>query len=429
MHRRSSLVVVFILLAVLIGCRGPEPVDNKVSLVVSTASVGKELELTNSALRRFMEKNPDISVYVTPTPRTYEERLGLYKEVLSKGSPDVDVFQIDVVWTRTMAPHAYDLNPFFPPTELEKHFPGIIQNNTVDGKLVGIPWFTDAPTLYYRKDLLKRYGYSAPPTTWDELEEMAKKIQDGERSDKDDPNFGFWGYVWQGRAFEVLTCNALEWQSSQGGGNFIDEQGAPSFSNPKALAAFKRAAGWIGTISPPNVVDFDEEDSLLVWAKGDAAFMRNWSYAYALTKEGAIGDKFDVTQMPRGEGGTAAVLGGWQLMVSKYSRHPQQAVRLVEFLTSRDEQKRRAIEGSQNPTLQSLYDDPEVLKAVPFFGKFDETMHNVVARPSNNVGEKYDAVSEAYWTAVHNILTGGDAKEETIKGEEKIREILGQPGQ
>ncbi len=429
MRTRNSLAVLGVLLALFAGCGGPAPQDDKVSLVISSASVGKELELTNAALRRFMDKNPDIRVYATPTPRPYQERLEFYKGLLNSKSADVDVYQIDVVWTRSMAPHAFDLSPYFPMTELDKHFPGIIANNTIDGKLVGIPWFTDAPVLYYRKDLLKKYGYPGPPATWDELEEMAKKIQEGERTDKDEPNLGFWGYVWQGRASEILTCNALEWQSSLGGGNFIGPDGAPSFSGDKARAAFERAAGWVGSISPREVVDYDEEDSRLVWAKGDAAFMRNWSYVYALTKEGAISEKFDAAQMPRGEGGTAAVLGGWQLMVSQHSRHPREAVRLVEFLTSREEQKLRAIGGSQNPTLQSLYSDPEVLEKVPFFGKFDETMHNVVVRPSNLVRDKYDSVSEAYWTAVHSVLAGTNSKQATEEGENKIREILGQNAQ
>lgn len=426
MQRRSFVAAAITLLAIFAaGCGSPPPTDDRISLVLSTASVGQELELTNASLRRFMERNPDIRVYTTPTPRNYEERLAFYNDVLSKGSSDIDVYQIDVVWTKAMAPHAFDLNPYFPATELDKHFSVIVKNNTVEDKLVGIPWFTDAPVLYYRKDLLKKSGYQNPPTTWDELEEMARKIQESMRNDPEEPDLGFWGYVFQGAASEALTCNALEWQSSLGGGNFIDEQGQPSFSNTEAREAFGRVAGWIGSICPAEVVDFAEDDSYLLWAQGHAAFMRNWSYAYALTKQTAIGDKFDVTPMPRGEGGSAAVLGGWQLMVSAYSRHPEAAVKLVDFLSSRDEQKRRAIDGSQNPTLKSLYEDAEVLEAVPFFQGFDATMQNVVLRPSNQLGDKYETVSEVYWTTVHNILKGGDPTAETEQGEQKVREMLG----
>ena len=88
---------------------------------------------------------------------------------------------IDVIWQGIAAPHAVDLKKYFKEDEISAHFPRIIQNNTVNGKLVSIPWFTDAGVLYYRTDLLEKYGYKEPPKTWEELTEMAKKIQDGER--------------------------------------------------------------------------------------------------------------------------------------------------------------------------------------------------------------------------------------------------------
>lgn len=420
MHRRGRLGFLLALLILLLpSCGG----DDVVSLRFSGTATGDEVELTNAALRRFMDENPEIRVYVVPTPRYNEERLSVYTEQFEQGEADADVYQIDVVWTKALAAHAFDLKPYISDDELQRHFPVIVENNSVDGKLVALPWFTDAPVLYYRSDLLEKYGYEKPPSTWDELEAMALKIQQGER---DGGNLGFWGYIWQGRPYEGLTCNAVEWQSSQGGGNILDDQGGPAFNNPEAAKAFQRAAKWVGTISPPQVVEMEEEDSRSFWTRGDVAFMRNWSYAYSQTKATALANQFGVAPMPRGEGGPAAVLGGWQLMVSQYSAHPEAAVRLVKYLASEKEQKIRALEGSQNPTLMSLYDDPEILEEVPFFSNFDTTMEQVIRRPSNRASGEYPRISEAYWNTVHSILTGGDAQEALAKGEARVNEILGQ---
>ena len=61
-----------------------------------------------------------------------------------------------------------------------------------------------------------------------------------------------WGFVFQGNAYEGLTCDALEWVKSSGGGQIVEADGTISINNPKAAAAIERAKGWVGTISPPG---------------------------------------------------------------------------------------------------------------------------------------------------------------------------------
>ena len=125
--------------------------------------------------------------------------------------------------------------------------------------------------LYYRTDLLKKYGYRKPPDTWDELESMSARIQQGERAAG---NRDFWGYVWQGAAYEGLTCDALEWQESFGGGRIIEADRAISVNNPAAAQALAKAQGWVGTISPKGVLSYTESDSMAVFRAGNAAFLR-----------------------------------------------------------------------------------------------------------------------------------------------------------
>src|SRR5690606_11370649 len=216
-------------------------------IVVATGAVGQELELTRASAARYMELHPDVIVDVIETPDLSNDRLGVYLQVFEAQSPDIDVMQIDVIWPGDLAEHLVDLYEYGAEEVVDQHFPAIVENNTVDGRLVGIPWFTDSGLLYYRTDLLAKYGYDAPPTTWDELEEMAQTIQDGERAEG---NPDFWGFVWQGNSYEGLTCDALEWIASNGGGTIISPDGQVTIDNPAAVEAVERAAGWVGTISP-----------------------------------------------------------------------------------------------------------------------------------------------------------------------------------
>ncbi|MCA9872927.1 MAG: ABC transporter substrate-binding protein, partial [Anaerolineales bacterium] len=335
--------------------------------------------------------------------------------------------QIDVIWPGDLAEHFVDLYEYGARDVAGDHFDAIIENNTVDGKLIGIPWFTDAGLLYYRTDLLEKYGYDGPPATWADLEEMAMTIQEGERAEG---NEDFWGYVWQGNAYEGLTCDALEWIASNDGGTIVSPDGEITINNPQAAAIVDQAAGWVGTISPPGVTAFGEEDARGMWQAGNAAFMRNWPYAYSLgnADDSVIAGLFDVSPLPAGDSGSgAATLGGWQLAVSKYSEHPEEAARLALFMASYDEQKSRAIEGSLNPTIKALYEDPEVLEAAPFFGSLYDVFINAVARPSTATAPQYADVSAAFFNSVHSVLTGEqDAATAFEVLELDIQDILGE---
>src|SRR5690606_2246858 len=250
---------------------------------------------------RYMELHPDVIVDVIETPDLSNDRLGVYLQVFEARSPEIDVMQIDVIWPGDLAEHLVDLYEYGAREVVDQHFPAIVENNTVDGRLVGIPWFTDSGLLYYRTDLLEKYGFAGPPATWDELEEMARTIQDGERAAG---NPDFWGFVWQGNSYEGLTCDALEWIASNGGGTIISPDGVVTIENPAAIAAVERAAGWVGTISPPGVTSFGEEDARNMFQAGNAAFMRNWPYAYSLgnAPDSAIAGLFDVAPLPAGDG-------------------------------------------------------------------------------------------------------------------------------
>ena len=383
-------------------------------ITIVGAGPGAEAEFTKQQIALFMEENPGIMVNFIEGPTSATDRYGLYLQTFQAQSPDIDVMQIDVIWPGDLAEHLVDLNEYGAAEVTGEHFPAIVQNNTVDGALVGMPWFTDGGLLYYRADLLEKYGYDAPPATWTELEEMSAAIQQGER---DEGNQDFWGFVWQGQAYEGLTCDALEWVYSSGGGQIVSPDGVITIDNEAAAAAIDRAAGWVGTISPPGVTGFMEEESRAVWQGGNAAFMRNWPYAYSLGQadDSAIAGLFDVTNLPGAEAGqSAATLGGWQLSVSQYSDDIDAAAQLALWLASAEQQKARALNISLLPTIPALYDDPEIVEVVPFMPQLLPVFTNAVARPSTVTAPNYNEVSTIFFSNVSNVLTGQQSGEDAV---------------
>lgn len=375
------------------------------TISISCGAVGLELEICQEGAEAWAEQSGH-EVEVISTPNSATERLALYQQILAAQSSDIDVFQIDVIWPGILGAHFIDLREHIDDDEIGQHFEAIVENNTVDGSLVGMPWFTDAGLLYYRTDLLEQYG-KEPPETWQELSEIAQEIVEAERAAGNDRMQGF---VFQGRAYEGLTCNALEWVDSFGGGTIVDSEGNVTINNEQAAQALELAAGWTGAIAPEGVLNYAEEEARGVFQSGNAVFMRNWPYAWALgnAPDSPIAGNIGVTQLPKGgeDGKHTGVLGGWQLAVSRYSQDPEVAADLVRHLTSYEEQKRRAIVGSYNPTIAPLYEDEEVLAASPFFGELYETFTNAVARPSRVTGERYNQVSAEFFNAAHAVLSG-----------------------
>jgi trehalose/maltose transport system substrate-binding protein len=398
-----------------------------VKISISCGAVGQELQLCKAGAEAWAKKTGN-EVGVVSTPNSSTERLSLYQQILAAGSGDIDVFQIDVIWPGILGHDFIDLSKSIPKEQIDQNFKALIENDTVGGKLVAMPWFTDAGVLYYRKDLLEKYG-KKPPETWADLSATAKEIEDKERAAG---NAKMWGFVYQAKAYEGLTCNALEWVHSWGGGTIVDSKGKITIDNPKAAAALTWAASTVGTIAPEGVLNYTEEESRGVFQSGNAVFMRNWPYAWKLSQDpgSPVQGKVGVVALPKGgdDGQHTATLGGWQLAVSKYSKHQQEAADLVKYLTSAEEQKRRAIAGSYNPTILALYDDPDVLKAVPFFGTLKSVFIDAVARPSTVTGSKYNQVSSEFFNRVHAVLGGQQKAEPALESLTRTLDRLSRGG-
>jgi len=382
--------------------------------------VGDNGRWTRAVAEEWAEKTNNTVEYIS-RPADATATLQFYLQYWAKKSSVVDVFLVDVIWQGIAAPHAADLKKFIKPDIISAFFPRSIENNTVNGRLVSMPWFIDVGLLYYRTDLLQKYGYSSPPKTWEELTEMAKKIQDGERAAG---NPDFQGFVFQGKSSESLTCDAVEWIDSYGGGTVVDPDKSITINNPNAIKALQTAKSWVGTISPTAVTTYGEEEARNIWQSGNAAFMRNWPYAYPLGEDpkSPIAGKFDVIALPKGgeNGKNAACLGGWQLMISAYSRVPNASADLIRYLVSAEIQKKHAIELGLLPTLQDLYNDPDLQQKIPWFKNAPDILANTVARPSTVAGASYNQLSQGLFENVNKILNGEESAEDGVLQIERV---------
>jgi len=385
--------------------------------------------ISDDRLKDFTQET-GISVRHLPTPETTLDQLDLVRKLLRQGSSTPDVSGVDVIWPGVLSEELMDLKPYLA-TELSSINADVAASYTVKGKLVAVPYHSDIGVLFYRKDLLRRYGYSAPPRTWDELEQMAVKIQNGERArgQKD-----FWGFLWPGAAGEGLTCNALEWQISEGGGRIIEPDGRISVNNPDAIRSWQRAAHWIGWISPPSTTALQEWDAIEDFYHRDtAAFFRGWALTYLLSVRDipSIRDKIGITSIPAGKNAQAATLGGFGLGISRSSTHSAEALQLIRFLIHREieiEEERADYESRNWP---ESYDPTAILRVKR--GSVDTGKHRVsgvVARPSTVAGEKYEEVSRAYIQAVRSVLLGqSKAPEAAASLEQQLVRITGlKPG-
>lgn len=357
-----------------------------------------------------------------PVPEATLDQLYLSRMLLEEHSSNVDVLNIDVIWPGVLERDLTDLRHELA-DEIPSIEPQLLASYEVDGKLVAIPYTVQLGVLEYRSDLLREYGYQHPPRTWDDVERMAARIQSGERAKgKKD----FWGYVWQGAATEALACNALEWQVAEGGGRVVESNRSISVNNPAAIRSWRRAKRWIGWISPPSVLSYQELDSINVFDKGGAAFGRVWGGA-PITRIGLfrqvhwrsslVQSKTGYTSIPGGSGGSASTLGGSGLAISRYSLHHKEAIELVKFLIRA--QIRSNLEEN------AVVTQPEIGNV----SSASDENHNpktsvpgtprLVIRPSGETGTHYEQVTRAYIDAVHSVLTGEKSAPEAAADLEK----------
>lgn len=395
-----------------------------VDLSIVTGWEGLELQILRSNLAVYEDRTGN-KVEIVPLPRYTNDQFERYSLWLTAQNEEIDLYMTDSTWAPQLSEHFLDMT-IAADNVVPTHFPVTIESQTVDGKLLALPIFAESAALFYRKDLLEKH-VAFVPASWSEMEETARIVQEAERAEGNSEMVGF---VFPGALGEELTANALEWIKSHGGGQIVEPDGTISINNTRAAEALKIALSWIGDIAPLAVLEYTEEDARRVWDAGNAVFFRASSDEFARSKadNSPLKNLFEMTSLPIGQGGAspAATLGGWNVAVSRYTSHPEEATALALFLASSDVQEQRAIQQGKLPTIIALYNDVDVTTQQPGIRRWKGILENAVQLPAASTKHNYNIVNSEFWTAVHNTLSAsGSAEENVTILERRLKRVKG----
>jgi len=320
------------------------------------------VDSTAPLVASFNREHPHLRIEVARGPLDTEAMSDLAIGGLLLGDTAYDLLLMDVSWTAKYVAAGWlvPLEGLLGDDALEAMVPGARTGNAFGGHLWRMPLTGDTGLLYWRTDLM-----AEPPRTTTELEAVSRRLQaEGKVR---------WGYVWQGRQYEGLSCVMLEmihafggqwWQSGSGRAG-----GQTELDSPGAIAA----ADWLvhlvrSGVSPAAVADFAENESLQLFAAGDAAFLRNWPYAWREIERGGgpVVGKVGVSTVVSAPGfRSGGTLGTWGLSLLAGSPHPEAAAEVIRWFTGPETQKALVLDQGYAPTWASLYEDPELKRKHP----------------------------------------------------------------
>lgn len=384
-------------------------ISGHVTLVTANDTTGAVEHL----ISEFSKAYPNIEVDLQMSSGASDDVKQSLMTSFAAGDSDPDVIACDIIWVSQFAAAGWLLDVT---DELEaisdQYLGGPLKTCYYDGRAYAFPDYTDVGLLYYRTDII-----DTPPTTWEELVALSKEHQGEGGTD--------YGYLFQMLQGEPTSCNMLEFIKQNGGHDLLD--GQFSLANDNTYEALDFVQSLIADgITPEDVLGWRPDDSLSVFNEGKAIFMRNWTYAYARTQsdESKVVGNVGVTSLPIGPNGTesSGTLGGWNYAINSQTDEPEASLALVKFLSSYDAQKIETIERSTFPTIGAVYDDAEVLEALPYLPSIKDAADNAAPRPQVR---DYPTISTIFQEYFHKVLAGGADAETTItEMDVKLNEAL-----
>jgi len=368
------------------------------------------VDATAPLVATFNREHRELQIELVRGPLDSEAISDLAIGSLLLGASPYDLLLMDGSWTARYAAAGWlePLETWLGEDALAGLMPGARLGNAFAGHLWRMPLTADTGLLYWRTDLMPR-----PPRTTEELERIAVDLQAAGKVR--------WGYVWQGRQYEGLSCVMLEALHAFGGRWWEPQQGSSAGRTSLDSSAAIQAAAWLEGlvhkgISPPAVADFAENEALQLFAAGDAAFLRNWPYAWALLNQDGcpVRGKVAVTPLPGAPGFRGGgTLGTWGLSLLHGSLHPQQAAEVIRWFTGPETQKALVLDQGYAPTWASLYADADLQRRHPLLAVQRQALEQgPLVRPLTPL---YAQLSDLLQRRVNGMLSGAATAGEAMR--------------
>ena len=419
LRRRSFrlMTVIFISIAgFLFGYSVVAKQPDNVSILMPAPFADSSAEL----VRRFNRQHQGrIHLNVIRGPLETEAISDLAISSLLLGDTPFDGLLMDVTWVPKYAKAGWleSLDSYFTDADLNALASGASEGNHFQGSLLRWPLTADIGLLYWRTDLMDE-----PPRTPEQLENISQALQASGRIP--------YGYVWQGRQYEGLSCVFLEVIDGFGG-EWLSHQGDRiGLDKPQGIDASQ----WLNDliqrgISPRAVTNFSESEALQSFKSGQAAFMRNWPYAWAeLQKnDSAVKDKIAITTMVAQPGHEpAATLGSWGLSLLKGSAHAESTVEAFKFLTSEESQRYLYTKYGYTPTRSAIFKDPNLLNDHPSLGSIGQALAYARSRPETPLyAQVSDVLQRKLSSTLTEMISPKDGMHEAERSTSQVLEAAG----
>jgi multiple sugar transport system substrate-binding protein len=309
-------------------------------------------------------------VEIVPLPADADQQREQLVRRLAAGDADIDLIGMDVIWTAEFAAAGWVL-PWSAPyaDRVTGRLAPTLDSARWNGRLWAVPFTTNAQLLWYRSDRV-----DTPPATWDEMLRDAHSLGGNGTIEA------------QGARYEGLTVLFISLLRSAGG-RVLGESGRDvslaDGPTRRALALMKRFA--TSDAAPDNLATAHEDEARRGFETGNSSFMLNYSFVWPSAHRNAPGVAANMAwaRWPRAapDRPSRVTLGGLNIGVGAHTRHAESAYAAALCLASADHQRLASRLGGLPPTLEALYDDPDVRATFPFADTLRAALRDAVQRP------------------------------------------------
>jgi multiple sugar transport system substrate-binding protein len=343
-----------------------------------------------------------IKVEYVQLPPVATDQYSKFVTAFRAQSPTPDVVHIDVTWPAQFATPGWlaPIDQYVNSSFLSQFWPSAQTVAKVNGKLYGIQRYMDIGMLYYRTDLVQKYGGTVPQTRSD-MEAMAKEIMAKEAA-----NGIKYGYLMPGKKIEAIVDEWLEFIWGAGGN--IGTPGNLQVSGPTQVDALQYMYDLIYTkkLSPLGTNTYAPLDILSLFNNGTAPFMRNWTFAYAIAnnpKNSKVAGNVGVSTTLATSGNTGhGCTGGWVLAINAFSQHKDEAWQFIEYMLSKETQTSLALNAGLVSSRPDVVNDPTVQAKVPYFKQLSTILGSGYNRPAL---VNYNQFTTPLQAAINGVLS------------------------